>query len=218
MAERKLSDDLANAPGNSSSSKAAKLESEAERKPLEPITSGRSKKKGFFKRVLSEDNGSDVQSVGEYVVVDVILPAVKRMVSDAVSQGVDRLLFGDSAPRRRNGYTPYGDRRTYSSPGSSRISTVRSDNRREMSYRAKATHDFNEIVYDSREEGEMVLDRISDLIDNYNVATVADLYDLSSITGSFVDRKWGWTDIRGARLHQTRDGYVLSMPQPEPLK
>lgn len=165
----------------------------------------------FFRTFLAEDS----RSVMSYVVMEVLLPAAKNMVSDAVSQGVERVLFGDARPRPagRQGYTNYTSRF-----GRGGVTTTGSEYRRpEMSRQARATHDFNDIIISSRAEAEDVLDRLRDLINSYEVATVSDLYDLVGLTGEFTDDKWGWYDLRSAQVRAIRGGYLLHLPRTQPI-
>ena len=55
------------------------------------------------------------------------------------------------------------------------------------------------------------------LIERYQSATVADLYELVGVQGSYTDDKWGWVDIRGAGITRVRNGYLLDLPRPQPL-
>ena len=80
-----------------------------------------------------------------------------------------------------------------------------------------AKHDFDEIVLDQRAEAEEVIDRLYDVVSRYESATVADLYDLVGLPSTHTDHKWGWTDLRGAGVSRIRDGYLLDLPDPEPL-
>jgi hypothetical protein len=86
-----------------------------------------------------------------------------------------------------------------------------------MSQRGRAKHDFDEIVLDQRAEAEEVIDRLYDVVNKYEQATVADLYDLVGLSSTHTDHKWGWTDLRGAGVSRIRDGYLLDLPDPEPL-
>lgn len=193
-------------PANSKKSK----EDSVEKPALEKIISGDviQRKHGLFGKVagnfLSEDSGT----VMSYVVMEVMLPAAKNMISDMVSQGVERMLFGDSRPRsgagNRPGYTSYNN---VSKPAQPRT----------MSKQSRATHDFNDIIFASRGEAEDVLDTLRALINQYDVATVNDLYDLLGLTGEFTDAKWGWFDLRSASIRPTRGGYLLDMPRTQPL-
>jgi hypothetical protein len=86
-----------------------------------------------------------------------------------------------------------------------------------MSQRGRAKHDFDEIVLDQRSEAEEVIDRLYDVVNKYEQATVADLYDLVGLSSNHTDHKWGWTDLRGSGVSRIRDGYLLDLPDPEPL-
>ena len=58
---------------------------------------------------------------------------------------------------------------------------------------------------------------MADLCETYGQVTVADLYDLVGISGSFTDNNYGWTDMREASVRRVRDGYILSLPRPRQL-
>lgn len=210
-----MSDPKVNYTGNSHKIKESKTETSGREKKVEKVISGEAVKrqKPLGRKVAETFAGDDVQSVGNYILFDVVLPAAKAMISDAASQGVERLLFGDSArsakPGNRSGYTSYN--RMYSG-GASTASKPR-----EISRRARTNHEFDEVILTTRGEAEEVLERLGDLVDEYDSATVSDLYDLVGITGSFTDDKWGWTDLRTAGVSRVREGYLLSLPRTQPL-
>lgn len=202
-------------PANSQTRNAPKRD--AGEKDIQRVVSGEvtQRKQPLGKRFKEAFIGDDSGSVWGYVFLDVMIPAAKDMVSDAVSTGVERMLFGEhrspSSRARRSsipGYTPYN---RFSQPG------TRPDPRVDYSRRARATHDFNEIIIDSRVEAEQVIDNLYHIIEKYEVATVADLYELVGIRAAFTDDKWGWTDIRGATVSRVRHGFLLDLPRPEPL-
>lgn len=70
----------------------------------------------------------------------------------------------------------------------------------------------------TRVEAEETLTQMFDLLEKFDAVTVADLYELSGISSNYMDHKWGWTDLRGSNVTRTRQGYLLDLPQPEPLK
>lgn len=190
-----------------------------EEKKIEKVVQGEvvRRKKPLGKRFLDTFVGGDAKTVATYVVMDVLLPAAKDAIADSFSQGIERMLFGEvrSASRRPgrapgHGYTSYN---RFSSPSSA----TRREDPRSVSRQARAKHDFDEIILATRVEAEEVIERLFDLISNYEAATVADLYELVGITGDYTDNKWGWTDIRGAGITRIRSGYLLDLPRPEPL-
>jgi len=80
-----------------------------------------------------------------------------------------------------------------------------------------ARHDIGDLVLVSREEAEMVVERLIDIMDKYDVATVADLYDLVGLPSTHIDNKWGWTAGGGIEVRQVRDGYVIDLPPVEAI-
>lgn len=192
-----------------------------EEKKVEKVISGAAvtRKKGLGRKIAETFAGDDAQSVGQYILFDVVIPAAKAMISDAASQGVERLLFGDSSRRTSttsrgsSGYTSYS--KMYSPNREDRPSGPPGS--RAMTSKARATHDFSEVVLETRAEAEEVMGCMDDLIEKYGIASVAEFYELVGITGSFTDDKFGWDDLRGSDIRRVRQGYLLILPKPKPL-
>jgi hypothetical protein len=187
-----------------------------EKVTLSPVVQ---RKRPLSKRFTETFFGSDAKGVLGYVLTDVIIPAVKDTVADAFSQGIERMLFGESrSTSRRTGARPSGTAGyvSYNRFGSS-PPQGRREEPRTISRRARSSHDFGELIRATRAEAEEVINRLFDLVEKYEHASVADLYDLVGITGNYTDSKWGWKDLRGATPHRVRDGYLLELPRTEPL-
>jgi hypothetical protein len=197
-------------PSNSHKSRAENQEP----KKVEKVISGTAKTR---KRIGSGDGiiAESLHSVAAYLVEDVLLPAFKGLVSDVVSQGVDRLLYGEGSRKStRPGYTNYSK-----ASASAAARTAPATEYRTISGRSRARHQFDEIVLPSRGEAEDVLDQLRELADKYEQATVNDLYDLVGLTGSFADDKWGWyfQDLKHAGVKPIRGGYLLQLPRTQEL-
>lgn len=190
-------------------------------KKIEQITTGKvvRRKKPLFRRVSESFISGDARSVMNFVALDVLLPAAKDTITDAISQGAERFFFGEArSTSRRTGYRPNtGSYVSYNrfSPSQQQQRPMREEPR--LSRRARATHDFDEIILATRVEAEEVIDGLFTLVSKYDTATVADLYELVGVSGNYTDDKWGWTDIRGAGVTRVRNGYLLDLPRPEPL-
>ena len=166
----------------------------------------RKQKKTFIKQVVETFVGEEVDSVGNYILHDVVIPAVKNTLSDAIQGGIEMLLFGERGNNNRRGGSGHGKPNisytNYSKPNR-RPSRVGSG-------RAKPTTD---IILDSRADAQEVLNSLVDIIDEYEVATVADLNDLLGVSGKYTDNDYGWDNLNSARISRVRDGYLLDMPR-----
>src|SRR4029077_18520738 len=74
-----------------------------EEKVVKPIINGKAvrRKKPLGSRFREMFLGDTDQGVIEYVLGEVMVPALKEMVTEAVSQGIERMIFGESRPGRR---------------------------------------------------------------------------------------------------------------------
>jgi len=189
----------------------------AEEKEINPVVkSGAVRRRKSLRRQFSETFvAGDFRSATQYVVLDVLLPAAKDMILEAVNAGMEKLILGESRRRGmrtpQSGPTGYVTYNRYSSP--SRLTSPQ----RVLSRQARARHNFDEIVLEDRSEAEEVIDRLYDLVSRYESASVADLYELVGLASSHTDHKWGWSDLHGAGVSRIRGGYLLDLPEPEPL-
>lgn len=200
-------------PSNSQKNRPKPVTEPETRPKLEKIITGdvQKRKQNIFSRVAHDFVAEDSRSVGHYVLLEVLLPAAKKTISDVVSAGIERMLYGDARPARgtRPGYTNYS--------AAIRSSAPMSDPRPALSRQARVNHEFGEILISSRADAEDVLDRLRDLINEYNVASVADFKELLGITSEFTDNTWGWDDLRSASIRPVRGGYVIDLPRTQAL-
>src|SRR5690606_17881328 len=110
-----MSDSINNYPPNTHKSKDSESKrpqkENAEKPKFEKVADGEHRKKSLGKKISETFTGDDARSVGEYVLFDVVIPAAKTMISDAVGQGVERMLFGEARRPRTGG----GSRTNYTS-------------------------------------------------------------------------------------------------------
>jgi hypothetical protein len=184
-----------------------------EKKKIQPVAKGKTKKKSEVKKFADIFVAEDVTSVKNYIINDVLIPAAKKAISDIVTNGIDMLLYGEAKGRSRDrdrnssrvSYTKYYERGRESERDYDRRTTRRS------------VYDYDDIILDTRGEAEEVLNRMDDLIDAYGMVSVADLYDLVGISGNYTDNKYGWTNLRNATVQRVRDGYLLKLPKALPF-
>lgn len=195
---------------NSHRSKEGKTEALTDRKKVEKVVHGRvrTKPKSGVSKITDVFISEDAANVKSYIVMDVLVPAVKKAISDIVRDGIDMILYGESRGRKSSSASGYVSYRDYS----------RSDDRdRFRDSRSRSSYAHDDIILDSRGEAEEVLTRMDELIDMYGNVSVADLYDLVGKSSEYTDNKYGWTNIRNAEPIRVRDGYMLKLPKALPI-
>ena len=170
-------------------------------KKLEKIVQGnvRTRKKSFLRKTRDVFINEDSETIRHYILMDVVIPEIKEVIMETVNV----ILFGGSKPaKKRNSNQSYVSYNSYSS------------NKPRQIERRPSVNDFNDVIFESRGEAEEVLSSLMDIIVDYGATTVADLYDLVGITGSFTDNKYGWTDLAGSGVSRARGGgYIINLPK-----
>lgn len=179
-----------------------------EKKKVEKVVSGKvhKKKKNRFVDLFISEDAANVKS---YVFMDVLVPAIKKAISDIVTDGVHMILYdGDTGRRGSSGsktsYVSYRD-----------CSSSRRDDRRSVS---RGLYHYDEIIFESRGDADFVLDQMYDILDSYEVVSVADLYDLAGESCEHTANRYGWTNLRNADVVRVRDGYIIKLPKPGPIR
>ena len=166
----------------------------------------KTRKKSEAKKLANTFLPDDVTSVKSYILMDVIVPGVKNAIADVVSI----MLFGEAG--RIGGKKGNGSKVSYQ-----RYYDDRRDDRRDYARPRSAAYDYDDIIFESRGDADLVLDQLEAAINQFGLASVADLYDLAGITcPNYTANKYGWTDIRSARVVRIRDGYILQLPPKSP--
>lgn len=201
----------------------AKQKAQREPKKVERVVSADAvrRKKPLGKKFKETFFSGDAKSVVGYVLLTVAVPAIRDLIYEMGNAALEKTVYGESkAGRRRYGQPGYGqtgqvsyNRMHARDPADDRPPVGRTTSRR-----ARARHDFDEIILSSRSDAEEVIDRMFDIVSRFDAATVADLYELVGLESTHTDHKWGWTSMQGATVERMRSGgYLLDLPDPEPL-
>lgn len=190
---------------NSHRSKEQDLHEPMPEKRAEKVVTGnvKQRKKSGLAKAGSIFVPGDVDSVKSYILMDVLVPSIKRAISDIVCNGINMLLGEpnrgkSSAPGARVAYRQYyqsEERKDYARP------------------RSQAQYNYDDIVFETRGDAEEVLYRMEELLERFDVVSVADLFDMAGISCNYTDNKYGWTDLRNARVERVRDGYIINLPR-----
>lgn len=203
-----------------SNSRKNKEEKEKPEKKVDRVVTGEVivQKKSIGRKFKDLFIEADFRSVIGYVIHDVLIPAARNTIVDASTKGIERMMYGESAIRRRN-FGPGPRLTTYHTPVNRGLnSAIPARSAPPISVAPRTMRSTREdFILSSREEGELVLERMNDIIDNFDVVSVADLNELVGYPPSHIDNKWGWSDLSGVQIRQVREGYLIDLPPVEPI-
>lgn len=183
-------------------------------------------KHSLVSRLVSGILGPEgLPGIGSYVNDEIIKPAIKNIIFDAITSAASMAMFGDKNGHRGNGRSGYstgsGARRTYEKPttnygnryGTSQHSQAPADRTISRTKR----HGVEEYVIEDRFDAAHVLTTLTEQADRYDSVSVADYYDLIGVDTTYTDNTYGWTidTITRASIVPVRGGYVIKFPPVE---
>lgn len=195
-------------PANSDASKKRQGASNVETSPVKDIKqvstkSAKASKKGPVKQLL----------LG--VFHDTVLPALKDMFFDTISDGLSTALYGETYGGSRRAK----DRKKLFDYG--KISTIGySSVRDRLRDRKESSAVMEDLIFESREDAVLVLDGIIDIMETYELVSVADVYMLSGFGTTPTDNKYGWdspSDIAKMKIARHGRDWCLKLPKPYPI-
>lgn len=171
------------------------------------------KKKSELSRIASNIISEEAKSIKEYAIYDVIIPVVKDTITQLIKGSIDMMFYGEvrsSSSRRSSSNASKVSYRDFYEERSSRRDTTRVSTR----------YSYDDITFEFREDANEVLNRMDEIVEQYGVVTVADLFDLAGITGNgYTDQNYGWTSTRSASVERNRHGeYFLKLQRPSSIR
>lgn len=177
-------------------------------------------KKNEMRKLADIFISEDISNVKNYIFMDVLVPAIKKAIYDIVTNGIDMFLYGGAGKASSGGakvsYRSYYDQKN--------------NNNNAPAYRGsentnKTNNAFNyqDLVYRTRPDAELVLKQLQDVIAKYGVATINDLYDsipdnmMPDVPVPFTTTSYGWMNLNNVKAVRVRDGYVLTLPKAIPV-
>lgn len=210
--------DLNNIPSNSLKSRAMREEAAKAPEKLAPVVrsgSAKVKKTSGIAKAAKNIISEDAHNVKSYIVLDVLVPAFKKAVSDVVTNGIDIILYGEAGHTKRVNNAGRVSYRGYYDNGSKPASTAATGE----SYRRGNAALFENIIVGSRGEAEDILSSMGEYLEHYQVISAADMYDLAGITNfPYTYNNYGWKSVANARVKRVDDGFLIVMPPLVPLK
>lgn len=183
-----------------------------EKKRVEKVVTGKVKtvKKNKVHKFTDIFLAEDLASVGVFLWEDTVVPNVKRLLEELGVGAVRRLLYGKdgSANRDRGSGIPKISYRSYYESDKRDPRTPSRDEQRNA-----ARFDYHDLVFETRGDAEIVLTLMDEMLDQFRVVTILDMYDAAGVTAPYTADKYGWKDLRDASVVPVRNGYVIKLPK-----
>lgn len=199
---------------NSNKSKVDQQATVEEKREVKKIVQGpvKVKKKSGLRKLTDTFISEDAPDVKSYVVKDVVVPNVKKIIWEVLTGGLDIVLNGKNGSYRNN--RTNAGRVSYRDYGNDYKPRQQSDN----SSRNRGGYSCNDIILGSRGEAEEVLSQLIEMLAEYDTpVSVAELYALVGESHNHTDWKYGWRDLSNAYVSRCTDGYVIKLPRPVPI-
>lgn len=174
-------------------------------------------KKSLFGRFVKAIVGPEgLVGIGTQVNEEIIIPAVKNIIFDAITSGASRALRMDYRAPRGGGHTQYNKppvnhRTNYQGKYEHREPEER------KSSRAYVRYGIDEYVIEDRYDASHVLTTLTENADRYDVTSIADYYELIGVPAQHTDHNYGWTidSVTKATIVPVRGGYIIKFPPVE---
>lgn len=187
---------------NSHRYKAEQKEAPVEREKRQKVVGGKvATKKNNARKFADVFLSEDIGNVKDHVLMEILVPAISNTILDIITNAADMVFGKYSGNKKRK-----GSRISYS-----RYSDPREERR--SGTRAQSRFDYEDIIFDSYGDAEIVLDEMDNLIEKFHEVTVADLYDLAGLNAPFTANKYGWENIATAKPMRVSGGYALKLPK-----
>ena len=175
----------------------------------------KTKKKSGVQKFADVFIAEDIANVKNYIWNDIIVPTIKKALYDSFTDGLDMILNGSSGRSYRS--RKEGSRYSYDK-AYSRASYQR-DSRDENVARPRNGFNYDTILFSNRADAERVLIELEELISQFHIASVQDLYSAADLSCPYTYNNYGWTDLRSADVVRAKDddGYYIKLPKALPI-
>ena len=171
-------------------------------------------KKNDMRKLADIFISEDVGNVKNYILMDVLVPAIKKAIFDIVTNGIDMFLYGSTGRTKSPGtsgskvsYRNFYEQKNAPSSGQ----RVAENNHRDNGL------DYEDILFDNRGDAEAVKQQLQAAVATYGLVTIGDLYDMVDLPCPYTNNKYGWMDMSSAEVYRFRGSYRLKLPKAVPL-
>lgn len=173
----------------------------------------RSARKRFFSFLVAENPKELAKDVGRNLVV----PRLKASFEEAFNSFLAGLLWSNGANRPGNGIV----RGTVLNPNTQVYGGIINGGVTPQQLAAAAAPQrpagYQDVKVPTQQYAEALLANLYQLLNEYRMVSVADLYESANLPTEVADNKLGWYSLEGAHIEIVRDGFVLALPKPSRL-
>lgn len=196
---------------NSHRSKELAAENAKDKKTAEKVVSGKvTTKKNEGRKLANIFISEDARNVKDYVLMDIIVPAISNTILDIITNSANMIFGGHSRGRKHSTGSKISYRKYYEDNRSDRYD-------RDRDRYSSTRFDYDDLVFDTRGDAEVVKDHMLDTAQEYGMVTVADMYDFAGVTAPYTATNYGWMGLRGIEVVRVRNGYILKLPKAMPI-
>lgn len=205
----------ASKPKKQKSDISSKPDDEFREKRVKTVAKAKAQKQSLIKKLGKSIIEDSIESVKEQAFNDIIVPGIKALLFDTITNMADAMIFGGTGYTQ--GYTARDRSHRRSDDRTSYSGFYEEKSRRNGSTASHRMTDYtlepDDIIVDTRRQATNALNEVNKCIRKYGNASIADLYDAVELTSDWTDGKYGWYDIRGASIRPIRGGkYLIIMP------
>lgn len=158
----------------------------------------RQKEPGVWNRVSEFFGMDELKTFKDYV-------SFVADITNRVYSAMDTLMGNRRGPTGPGARIQYGSYYNQNQP----------QNNGNARQRTEARYSYNDLVFDTRGDAEVVLANMRGLLMDYRAVSIADMFDLAEMTSpnGYTDNKYGWTDLSSARVIRVNGGYMIDLPR-----
>ena len=191
--------------GNSFASKNTTETSSINKQPI--TTNVVEKKKSKFDFLAP-----DAKNVGDYILTDVAIPSIKKLISDAIKGAIDWILYGRRGTKPNGiGQVSYNNFYVSSNAQTGYGANPMLNNRNNV-------YTINDFIFNDYGDAERVLISMKNCIAKYGCVKVGDFYDFIGKQPNNTDYSYGWDDLSATDIIRNSDGFSIRFPVPKALR
>lgn len=180
-------------------------------------------KKGKIESIAEVFIVEDLQTVGNYIWKEKIVPSIKNTIVDTVHSAICMMLGVSKTSSTGNAIKNVTNSTLtrqvqYNTMFTKKDSTTQTAQSVEDQKAKNGVTDIYSYGWETSAEANEVLDMMLDCLERCNRVTVADIVQNLKRVPTTADYNWGWTDLEGAKVKPMNGLYVLQLPQMVAIK